>query len=145
MKNQDMDHLEELSEYITGLEEAESLAEEAQPQMVAEIRSLISSALNELRQFAKKILGRRISLGSASPKVPMELLERLFATLRDKAESRWNKSIHLSGKEARRIGLEAEHLAKLAHTAAVSVKIAAESRGIWNDRYIREHGLGPWI
>jgi hypothetical protein len=56
MKTPVIDRIEELSAQIRDLEEAESLAEDAQPQTLSEIRDRIYAALREMRHLAQGIM-----------------------------------------------------------------------------------------
>jgi hypothetical protein len=140
-----IDDIEKLAERITALREAEELAIDINRQMLPELRKLHYASLKSLNSMAKRLLRGRISLGGKPPKIPIEFVERLFVLLRDQAEMEWTRSLKLSGSEQRKSKVQADKLARLAHQAAVSLKIVAESRGIWNDKYVSEHGLDAWL
>lgn len=140
-----IDDVEFLAVRLNALREAEELALLAQPHMVPELRKLYTTTLSSLYEKAKRILRGRVSLSGAPPKIPMEVLERLFATLRDQAEIEWTRSLKLTGAHAKRARIEADRFARLAHDAAVSIKIASEARGIWNQKYASEHGVDAWL
>jgi hypothetical protein len=140
-----IDDIESLATRINALREAEDLAAQAYPQMLPELRRLHYAALKSLRDLASKSLRGRPALGARGPHVSIELLERLFVVLRDQAEMEWTRALKLTGPEATRARKEADELARLAHTAAVALKIAAEATGRWSDEYASEHGLGTWL
>jgi hypothetical protein len=140
-----IEDIEYLGTQIQALVEAEELAAQAQPKMLSEIRKLYYSAVRKLQAVAKKLLKRRPSLAGLGPRIPMEVLERLFIVLRDQAEIALVRSSKLHGREKKQAMVTAEHLAKLAQTAAKSLKMTAEAKGIWNAAYSEQYGLGPWI
>jgi hypothetical protein len=139
-----IDEIEHLATRLNSLREAEELAIQAQPQMVQELRHLHREALKDFYSLVLKLFKGRIELG-VKPKIPMEVLERLFAVLRDQAEIEWSRSLKLTpGVESRKGRASADRLARLAGQAASALRITAESRGIWNDEYAAQHGLDPW-
>jgi hypothetical protein len=139
-----LETIEYLGTQIQALVEAEELATQAQPKMLPEIRKLYYSSVRRLRFLARKLLRQKPSLAGGGPRVVMETLERLFIVLRDQAEIALVRASKLQGKEAKQAMVEADQLAKLARTAAQSLKMAAEVKGIWDAAYAEEHGLGPW-
>lgn len=139
-----IDEIERLAARLNSLREAEELAIQAQPQMVQELRYLHHEALNNFHSLVLKLFKGRIELG-VKPKIPMEVLERLFAVLRDQAEMEWSRSLKLTGAEAKKGRASADRLARLAGQAASALRITAESRGLWNDEYAAQHGLDPWV
>lgn len=75
-----IDEIEHLATRLNSLREAEELAIQAQPQMVQELRHLHREALKDFYSLVLKLFKGRIELG-VKPKIPMEVLERLFAVL----------------------------------------------------------------
>lgn len=140
-----LDEIEYLATQIQGLVEAEGLAFQAQPEMLPEIRKLYYSAVKRLRTLAMKLLKRRPSLAAGGPRIPMEVLERLFLVLRDQAEIALVRSTKLHGKDAKQARAASESLAKLTRTAATSIKLTAEAKGIWSEEYAERLGIGPWL
>lgn len=140
-----IDEIEHLAERMVSLREAEELAVEAFPQMVPELRRLHYASIEACLRLSKKLLRGRLQLGARGPQVSLEVAERLFIVLRDQAEMEWNRSLKATGPEVRRSKKKADQFARLARQAALSLKIIAESKGIWTDQYISEHGLDAWL
>lgn len=140
-----IDDIEWQANRLNSLREAEDLASQAQPKMVPEIKKVYRSVFRSFYSLAKKFLKGRIGLSAKQVKIPLESLERYFIVLRDQAEIAWSRSLKTSRAEAKRLRSEADKLARLAQTAATSLKIAAEAKGLWNQAYSSEHGLDSWL
>lgn len=135
-----IDDLEFLAERMNALREAEELAFQSDVDVIDEIRRLLYESMEEFVAIAHKLLKSAPKLEGA-PKLPLELIERLFAILRNQAEAEWTRSLKQTGKEARKARQKADDFAKLARSAAISLKIAAEVVGVWNEQYAKEHGV----
>lgn len=140
-----IDEIEHLAARVSSLSEAVELAAQANPGMLVELRSLYHKAIGRICLLASKILRGRFVMGVSNPRISLEVLERLFIVVRDSAEQAWVNSLKASGKESKRLKKEADRLARLAHTSAVSLKVVAESRGIWSTEYSSEHGVDSWL
>jgi hypothetical protein len=146
MLQEDMvSEVEYLTHQLDRLVEARELAQEVSPRMLPDLNRLHRGVLDRLKRIFSQIFGRRSSLGAVPPKQPLELLERLFASVRSAAEMAYAKASKAHGPQGRRLTQEAMELAELARTAAEGLKLEAEHRGVWTRDYIREHGLEPWI
>jgi hypothetical protein len=139
-----IDDIEWQATRLNALREAEDLAEQVQPHMLPEVRKVYRSVFKSFYALAKKFLKGRIALSAKQVKIPIETLERYFLVLRDQAEVAWSRSLKASGAEKKRLRSEADRLGRLAQSSAASLKIAAESKGRWNDAYAAEHGLSSW-
>lgn len=139
-----IDDIEWQANRLNALREAEDLAAQVQPAMLPQVRKVYRSVFKSFYALAKRFLKGRVSLSATPPKIPMEALERYFAVLRGQAEVAWTRSLKTFGAESKRLRKEADQLARLAQTAATSLKIAAEAKGMWDDAYSAEHGLDSW-
>jgi len=140
-----LEELECLADKVYSLFEAEELAREVRPEMLPELRKLIYASLRKVRALARTAFRGRSELGAIGPNLPLEVYERYFAVLRDLAEMQWVRTLKLTGKEARKARTEADSITRLAHDAAISLKIVAESRGAWTVAYASKHGVDTWL
>lgn len=137
------------AEYLLGrlavLREAEELASQGVPEMVPDLSRLYRSTLRHLGAVVARILGSRASLGSRRAGPPLEVVERLFLSLKVEAEfERWRTS-RLRGKAKKEAQADADELARMTRQAAAAVKLLAEAHGVWNEQYIEDLGLEPWL
>lgn len=136
-----IDDIEWQANRLNALREAEDLAVQAQSKMAPAIRAVYQSVFQSFYALARKFLKGRIALSAR----PLEALERCFLVLRDQAEVAWARSLKTHGAQSKRLRSQADKLAKLAQTAATSLRIAAEARGLWNDVYSAAHRLDSWV
>ena len=139
-----IEEIEYLASKLESLREAEDLAQDVNPSMHRDLVRLHNQALMQITALVQRILKGRISLG-AVPRVSIEHLERMFIVLRNQAEMAYARAVKFSGKRAKVASAEAEGLSRLARQSAQLLRAVAEHKGMWNDAYIAEHGLGPWI
>lgn len=139
-----IEEIEYLASKLESLREAEDLSEAVNPSMYRDLVRLHQQALRRIKALVRRVLKGRIALG-AVPKVSLEHLERMFIVLRNQAEQTYARAVKFSGKRAKAARTEAEEFARLARQAAQLLRAAAEHKGIWDDAYIAEHGLGPWV
>lgn len=139
-----IEEIEYLSSKLESLREAEDLSHEVNPSMYRDLVKLHRKALKQIKALVRRVLKSRVSLGGI-PRVSLEHLERMFIVLRNQAELAYARASKFSGKRAKTASAEAEEFARLARQAAQLLRAAAEHKGIWNDAYVAEHGLGPWV
>lgn len=139
-----VEEIEYLASKLESLREAEDLSEAVNASMYRDLVRLHRQALKQIKALVRRILKGRIALG-AGPKVSLEHLERMFIVLRNQAEQAYARAVKFSGKRAKVASAEAGEFARWARHTAQLLRASAEHRGIWNDAYIAEHGLGPWV
>lgn len=139
-----IEEIEYLSSKLESLREAEDLAQDVNPSMYRDLVRLHRQALRRIKTLVRRVLKGRISLG-ALPKVSLEHLERMFIVLRNQAEQSYARAVKFSGRQAKTASAEGKEFARLARQAAQILRASAEHKGIWNDAYSAEHGVGPWI
>jgi hypothetical protein len=69
----------------------------------------------------------------------------MFIVLRNQSEQTYARASKFSGRQGRIASIEAADLARFTRQAAQALRAAAESKGIWNETYVAEHGLGAWV
>lgn len=142
--------LEEV-QYLTGqicrMSEAQEMAGIVKASMLPDLNRIQDALIAELWKLLRKVFGKRAFLGAATvpPKYPLELLERLFASIRDVAETMQARATKTTGAQRKKMAAQALELADQARIAAAALRSAAEARGVLSDAYTEEHGLGPWI
>ena len=145
IKQIEVQELEELVANLLRLTDAEEDALQAFPDALPEIRYIMDEVVEEIIRKASTALGKNPSMRGGPSKIPLEVYERLFYTLRLAAESEWVRSQKLKRRDARKARKNADRLAVLTAQAANALMVVAKARNQWSVEYLQEHGLEPWI
>lgn len=146
--NEALDELGYLTTQANSLSDSIELAREVSPDMLPELKRLQSQVLNRIQYIARYLLGPSgfsMEGKQKHPKVTLETLERMFLKFRADTESAYAKLSRASASEEKRLSKVALVLSRLTQQTARSLKVVAEARGLWNEEYMNEHGLGSWI
>lgn len=108
---------------------------------------LYSGAARDLYEVTKDLRGHRYAKNPV-PRIPLEVLERDFMTLRDRANREDRLARKFGGRRSKRgrtASRAAANVARAAREAARALKAEMQHRGLWSDEFGREFEIDLWL